>query len=49
VAEYLFQQGANPNWIGHDKQTPLDVAREIGVSELVHWLEGHGARSAAAA
>ena len=49
VAEYLFQQGANPNWIGHDKQTPLDVARESGVSELVHWLEGHGARSAAAA
>jgi len=48
VAEYLFQQGANPNWIGHDKQTPLDVARESGVSELVHWLEGHGARSAAA-
>jgi uncharacterized protein len=47
VAEYLFQHGADLNWIGHDKKAPLDVARESGVSELVQWLEGHGANSAA--
>lgn len=46
VAEYLFEHGANLNWIGHDKKTPLDVARESGVSELVQWLEGHNANSA---
>jgi hypothetical protein len=40
AAEYLLEQGANPSWIGHDRKTPLDVARESGVSELVHWLEG---------
>lgn len=46
VAEYLFEQGADPNWIGHDNKTPLDIARESGVSELVRWLEGHSANSA---
>jgi uncharacterized protein len=46
VAEYLFQHGANLHWIGYDKKAPLDVARESGVSELVQWLEGHGANSA---
>lgn len=45
VAEYLFKHGANPNWIGHDRKTPLDVARESGVSEVVQWLEGHIANS----
>ena len=47
VAAYLFQQGANLNWIGHDKKTPLDLARESGVAELVQWLEGHDANAAA--
>jgi hypothetical protein len=47
VAEYLFQQGADLHWIGHDTKAPLDVARESGVAELVRWLEGHGANAAA--
>lgn len=43
VAQYLFEQGANLSWIGHDRKTPLDVARESGAAELIQWLEGHGA------
>jgi hypothetical protein len=46
VAEYLFRHGADLNWIGHDRKTPLDVARESGVSELVQWLEDRIANSA---
>jgi uncharacterized protein len=44
VAEYLLEHGANLQWIGHDRKTPLDVARESGVSELVQWLEAQNAR-----
>ena len=47
VAEYLFDNGANLNWIGHDGKTPLDVALESGANELVQWLESRGAKSAA--
>ena len=39
VAKYLLDQGANPNWIGYDRKTPLDVARESQATELVQWLE----------
>jgi hypothetical protein len=46
VAEYLFGQGANLHWIGHENKTPLDVARESGVPGLVQWLEGHSTGSA---
>lgn len=49
VAEYLLQLGADLHWIGHDKKTPLDVARESGATELVEWLECHGAKSASGA
>jgi hypothetical protein len=45
VARYLFEQGANLDWIGHDRKTPLDVARESGVSELIQWLEGHSRKT----
>ena len=41
VAQYLLEQGADPAWIGHDKKTPLDVARESGNSDLVRRLETH--------
>ena len=44
VAEHLVEQGADLNWIGHDRKTPLDAARDSGVTELVEWLEGRGAR-----
>lgn len=44
VAEFLLTHGADPNWIGHDHKTPLDVARESGAEELVSWLRSQGAR-----
>jgi uncharacterized protein len=38
VAQYLVQQGANVEWVGHDRKTTHDVARESGVAELTAWL-----------
>jgi ankyrin repeat protein len=46
VARYLVEQGADINWVGHDEKTPIDMARESGVLELVQWLEGRGDPSA---
>ena len=43
-AEYLLDRGANLNWVGYDKKTPLQVARESGSEELVRWLVSQGAR-----
>jgi hypothetical protein len=43
VAEYLLDRGANPNWIGHDRKTPLKVAEESGNEDLVQWLRALGA------
>jgi ankyrin repeat protein len=43
TAEYLLERGADVNWIGHDHKTPLDVARESGVTALVDWLLARGA------
>jgi ankyrin repeat protein len=43
TAEYLLERGADVNWIGHDHKTPLDVARESGVTSLVDWLLARGA------
>ena len=44
VAEYLLNSGADPNWIGYDRKTPLDVAREGGAADLVQWLRTNGAK-----
>lgn len=44
VAEYLLQRGANINWIGYDKLTPLGAARRSGEQALVDWLVQRGAR-----
>lgn len=44
TAEYLLAQGANLNWVGHDRKTPLQVAQESGAEDLVGWLRGQGAR-----
>jgi ankyrin repeat protein len=38
VAEYLLERGANLNWIGHDRKTPLKVAEESGALDLIQWL-----------
>jgi ankyrin repeat protein len=46
VAEYLLTRGADPNWIGHDGTTPLDVAHESGAGDLVQWLLARGAKRA---
>jgi ankyrin repeat protein len=46
TAEYLLARGADLNWIGHDHKTPLEMARESGVTPLVDWLVEHGARTA---
>jgi uncharacterized protein len=43
VAEFLLKNGADPNWIGHDKKTPLQIAQESGADELVTWLRSQGA------
>lgn len=46
VAELLIDRGADPNWIGHDHKTALDVAQENDARALVTWLLARGARSA---
>jgi ankyrin repeat protein len=38
TAEYLIQRGANPNWIGHERRTPLEAAQKSGNQDLVDWL-----------
>ena len=40
VAAYLLDRGADPNWIGYDRKTPSDVARESGDESLIQWLRG---------
>jgi uncharacterized protein len=45
-AEYLLLHGADLNWIGYDRLTPLDAARRSNAKELADWLRSHGAKSA---
>ncbi len=49
VVEYLVEFGADLNWIGYDKKTPLDIARSSGSTEVVRWLDYHGAKSSRSA
>jgi uncharacterized protein len=46
TAEYLLDQGADLNWIGYDKHTPLDLAMSNGNDDLVIWLRDRGAKAA---
>lgn len=46
TAAYLLTRGANLNWIGHDRKTPLQAARDSGAEDLINWLQSQGARSA---
>ncbi|MCP5474377.1 MAG: ankyrin repeat domain-containing protein [Rhodanobacteraceae bacterium] len=48
VAEYLLERGADLNWLGYERQTPLDAARKSGDAALLSWLASVGARSAGA-
>jgi len=46
TAEYLLARGADLNWIGYDKNTPLQAALDNGNEDVVTWLRGLGAKSA---
>jgi len=46
TAQYLVEKGANLNWVGWDKITPLDGAQRSGNQELVAWLRDQGAKPA---
>jgi len=46
VAEYLLEQGGDPNWVGWEDKTPLDAARAAGADDVAAWLESKGARGA---
>lgn len=46
-AAYLLEQGAELNWISvWDGFTPLDTAHRSSATDLVHWLQSQGAKSA---
>jgi len=46
TTEYLLARGADRNWIGYDKLTPLDAARRNEANDLAEWLVTQGAKSA---
>jgi ankyrin repeat protein len=46
TAQYLLGHGANINWIGYDRHTPLQAAQKSGNQDLVSWLRSRGAKSA---
>ncbi|MFI7320510.1 ankyrin repeat domain-containing protein [Streptomyces venezuelae] len=43
TARYLLERGADPDWIGYDGMTPLDIAVEAGADDVAEWLRGKGA------
>jgi hypothetical protein len=43
TAEYLLSRGADLNWVGWDKLTPMGAARRSGADALVAWLHRQGA------
>jgi hypothetical protein len=47
TAAVLLAHGAELDWVGWDGLTPLDAARRNEASDLVAWLAGRGARTAA--
>jgi len=42
TAEHLLHRGADINWIGYDKLTPLGAAKRSGADALVEWLRAMG-------
>jgi ankyrin repeat protein len=40
TAAYLFERGADVNWVGWDQKTPLHAAKESGNEAFVAWLSG---------
>ena len=47
VAAFLFEHGADPNWIGWDDLAALDVAERAEAPDVVEWLRSVGAKPAA--
>jgi hypothetical protein len=47
VARYLVEHGADVNWVGWDDLSTLDVAERSEAADVVEWLRGIGAKSAA--
>lgn len=45
AARYLLAHGADRNWIGHDRMTPLDTAIHNTREEVAAWLRAEGAAS----
>jgi ketosteroid isomerase-like protein/ankyrin repeat protein len=43
AAELLLDQGADPNWIGHDELTAAEAAERSEAHELAAWLREPGA------
>ncbi|MEJ8640654.1 hypothetical protein WKI68_02755 [Streptomyces sp. MS1.HAVA.3] len=41
----MLSRGADINWIGHDRLTPLDIALTSENVELIEWLKGSGAHT----
>jgi ankyrin repeat protein len=46
AVQFLIEHGADLNWVGWDRMTPLDGARQSGNEKLIAWLVGQGARPA---
>lgn len=46
TAADLLERGGDLYWVGHDRKTPLDVARESGNEELTAWLRSRDAKRA---
>lgn len=46
AVDYLLGRGADLNWIGYDRLTPMDAASRSGATELVEWLRSKGGRPA---
>jgi ankyrin repeat protein len=45
IAQYLWERGADVDWVGYDGLRPLDAACRSGAEEVVRWLRSLGARS----
>ncbi|MFE0175213.1 ankyrin repeat domain-containing protein [Streptomyces sp. NPDC059002] len=45
TAQYLLRQGADPDRVGYDDRTPLDIAVAAGADDVAAWLRGRGART----
>jgi ankyrin repeat protein len=43
TAEYLLRRGADLNWRGYDRLTPLGAAKRSGADALSWWLGSQGA------